>query len=186
MDELFLLQSLKRGDDAAFTLLYKKYWSEVYNFSRLYLNTKEAAEEVVQEVFVKLWELRETLRPEENFKGFLFIITRNVIFNQHRKQVNEIQYKMSLLEIQNEELYHMEDELEKRELREFLDRLISRMPEQRQIIFNLKRYEDLSYREIATRLNITERMVERNLYKAMKFLKENIYFFIVFLAEFEH
>ena len=55
------------------------YWSKVYNFSRLYLSSITEVEEVVQEVFVKVWETRDFLRADDNFKGYLFIITRNLI-----------------------------------------------------------------------------------------------------------
>jgi DNA-directed RNA polymerase specialized sigma subunit, sigma24 homolog len=76
MNEKELLLTLKSGNRQSFAILYKEYWNQVYNFSRLYLTTREAAEEVVQEVFVKVWESREFIREDDNFKGLLFIITR--------------------------------------------------------------------------------------------------------------
>ena len=88
MEERELILLLKQGSKDAFTALYKQYWKQVYNFSRLYLTSADAAEEVVQEVFIKIWETREFLREDDHFKGLLFIITRNLIFNRHRKNVN--------------------------------------------------------------------------------------------------
>lgn len=85
MEERELILLLKQGSKDAFTALYKQYWKQVYNFSRLYLTSADAAEEVVQEVFIKIWETREFLREDDHFKGLLFIITRNLIFNRHRK-----------------------------------------------------------------------------------------------------
>ena len=93
MEERELILLLKQGSKDAFTALYKQYWKQVYNFSRLYLTGADAAEEVVQEVFIKIWEMREFLREDDHFKGLLFIITRNQIFNRHRKNVNEDFYK---------------------------------------------------------------------------------------------
>ena len=89
MSEKELIILLKNGDEKAFTTLYRLYWSKVYNFSRLYLSSITEVEEVVQEVFVKVWETRDFLRADDNFKGYLFIITRNLIFNQFRKSFNE-------------------------------------------------------------------------------------------------
>ena len=86
-NELILL--LKQNSKEAFTALYKKYWRQVYNFSRLYLTNQDTAEEVVQEVFIKVWEGRDFMREDDNFKGLMFVITRNLIFNQHRKNLNE-------------------------------------------------------------------------------------------------
>ena len=62
-------------------MLYKQYWEKVYHFCGLYLNNRDVAEDVVQEVFIKVWESREFIREDDNFKGLLFVITRNLIFN---------------------------------------------------------------------------------------------------------
>ncbi len=84
MEERQIIRSLKEGDREAFSMLYKQYWEKVYHFCGLYLNNRDVAEDVVQEVFIKVWESREFIREDDNFKGLLFIITRNLIFNQHR------------------------------------------------------------------------------------------------------
>lgn len=69
----------------AYSYLYDMYWSKVYNFARLYVSSIEDAKEIVQIVFIKLWETRAFLRENESLKGYLFIITRNIIFNQWKK-----------------------------------------------------------------------------------------------------
>ena len=97
MEERQIIKSLKEGDREAFSMLYKQYWEKVYHFCGLYLNNRDVAEDVVQEVFIKVWESREFIREDDNFKGLLFIITRNLIFNHHRKNVNEDFYKMTVL-----------------------------------------------------------------------------------------
>lgn len=74
MSEKELIILLKNGDEKAFTTLYRLYWSKVYNFSRLYLSSITEVEEVVQEVFVKVWETRDFLRADDNFKGYLFLL----------------------------------------------------------------------------------------------------------------
>ena len=87
---------LKSDSHEAFEYLYKVYGGQVYNFSKLYINSSEDIKEVVQEVFVKLWEARSFLREDENFRGFLFIVTRNLIFNRQKKTFNENFYKLSV------------------------------------------------------------------------------------------
>lgn len=74
MSEKELIILLKNGDEKAFTTLYRLYWSKVYNFSRLYLSSITEVEEVVQEVFVKVWETRDFLRADDNFKGYLLLL----------------------------------------------------------------------------------------------------------------
>lgn len=176
--ELILL--LKQSNKDAFTTLYTKYWRQVYNFSKLYLINKDAAEEVVQEVFIKVWESRDFIREEDNFKGLLFIITRNLIFNHHRKSVNEDFYKMTVLKA-IEASYNIEEEIEARNLSEYIDMLIAELPPRRQEIFNLSRKENKTYKEIAELLHISERTVENQISEALKYLRQNITLLSLFL-----
>lgn len=180
MDENLLIRRLKAGDKDAFTRLYKQYWERVYAFGRLYLDRNERAEDVVQEVFVKIWESREFLREEENFKGLLFIITRNLIFNQYRKNVNEDFYRMTVLSA-IEESYSLEEEIEAGDLREYIDLLIRDLPPKRRQIFDLSRKEHKTYKEIAALLHISEKTVENQIGEALKYLKRNIGLLLVFM-----
>lgn len=180
MDEKELIKSLKEGDKEAFSILYKQYWGKVYHFCGLYLNNKERAEDVVQEVFIKVWESREFIRADDNFKGLLFIITRNMIFNQHRKNVNEDFYKMTVLSAM-ESSYDLEAEIAAYNLGEYIDSLIRELPEKRRTIFNLSRKEHKSYKEIACQLHISEKTVENQIREALKFLKRNIMLLIWFV-----
>ena len=140
-------------------MLYKQYWEKVYHFCGLYLNNRDVAEDVVQEVFIKVWESREFIREDDNFKGLLFIITRNLIFNHHRKNVNEDFYKMTVLSAMDTS-YDLEEEI---------------------TAFNLSRKEHKSYKEIAFQLNISEKTVENQISEALKFLKKNIMLLIWFI-----
>ena len=97
MSEREKVIAVKYGDHQAFVELYNDYWGQVYDFSRLYISRVADAEEIVQDVFVKLWESRHLLKEDESFKGFLFIITRNIVFSRNRKKVNENLFKTSVL-----------------------------------------------------------------------------------------
>lgn len=180
MAEKELIQLLSRGDEKAFTTLYRKYWPKVYNFSRLYLSSITEVEEVVQEVFVKVWETRYFLREDDNFKGFLFIITRNLIFNQFRKSFNENAYKLTVL-ASAMPYYDIEDELSAADLQEFIQKMILELPPRQQEVFHLSRNEHLPYKEIAIRLNITEKTVERHINEALRFLKKNLMLYLIFI-----
>lgn len=180
IDEQSKIKGLIQGSKEAFTTLYNHYWHQVYNFSRLYLNNKDTAEEVVQEVFVKIWESHEMIREEENFKGLLFIITRNLIFNRFRKNVSEDFYRMTVLSAL-EQSYDIEEEIEANNLREYIDMLIEELPPRRREIFNLSRKEHLSYKEIACQLGISEKTVENQIGEALKYLKRNIVMLMIFL-----
>lgn len=181
MSERELITQLKDGDERAFTTLYTMYWAKVHNFSRLYLTSLVEVEEVVQEVFVKLWEARMFLKEDENFKGFLFIITRNIIFNQFRKSFNENAYKMTVLNSVDES-YSIEEEMNTSDLRVYINKLVTELPPRQQEVFRLSREQYLSYKEISLRLDITEKTVERHINEALKYLRKNIYLFTLFLS----
>lgn len=172
MSEHDLLILLTQGDKEAFTILYKKYWGRVYDFCRLYLTSRDESEDIMQEVFIKIWEVRTFIRPEENFEGFLFMVTRNIIFNKNRRKVNENYYKLSVMAA-FEESFSIEEEIENHNLTEYIDQLIAELPPLRQRIFNMHRKEGWTYKEIAEELNISEKAVEHQLAKALKYLKKN-------------
>ena len=121
------------------------------------------------------------LKENESFKGFLFIITRNIIFNQFRKSFNENAYKTTILSSAEVE-YDIEDEMDAADLQAYIKKLISELTPRQQEVFHLSREEHLSYKEIATRLSISEKTVERHINEALKFLRKNIYLFIIFLS----
>ena len=180
MTEKELIILLKEGDEKAFTTLYRRYWSKVYNFSRLYLSSILEIEEVVQEVFVKVWESRSLLREDDNFKGFLFVITRNLVFNQFRRSFNENAYKLTVLS-SIMPYYNLEEELTAADLQEFIEKMVKELPPRQQEVFNLSRNAHLTYKEISIRLNICEKTVERHINEALKFLKKNIMFYLIFI-----
>lgn len=177
----------KEDSHEAFSFLYNKYWSKVYNFARLYISSIEDAKEVVQIVFVKLWESRSFLREDENLQGYLFIISRNVIFNQKKKSFNEDFYKASVLSAYSEENIEGSCEAEEKlyalDTSRFVDELIKTLPERQRNCFLMSRIEHLSYREIGERLGISERTVEVHISRALKYLKRNIILFLIFLGQ---
>lgn len=180
MEERNLIALLKQGSREAFATLYRQYWQQVYNFCHLYLTNADDAEDVVQEVFIKVWENREWIREDERFKGLLFIITRNLVFNQHRKKVNECLYKVTLLAAL-EESEEIEEEIDANDLRAYIERLIDELPPRRREIFNLSRKEQKSYKEIAELLHISEKTVENQIGEALKYLRKNVLLLLLFV-----
>lgn len=181
MEEKQIIEKVIAGDTAAFAVLYDCYWLKVYNFAELYIKASSEISEVVQEVFVKVWESRDFLDAEKNLSGFLFMITRNVIFNYSRRYFNDLNFRLTVLRgIEN--YYDMEEELEAADLKEYIDKLISQLPPQRQRIFRMSREMNLSNKAIADRCGVSEKAIERQMTLALKFLRDNIPLFIIFLG----
>ena len=124
MREQGIIIRLKRGDKAAFAILYNQYWKKVYSFVQLYITKSVEVEDIVQEVFIKLWESHESIDENKNLEGYLFIITRNLVFYQSRKHFNEMSFKLTVLRLM-EESYDIEEELEAADLKRYIDKLIS-------------------------------------------------------------
>lgn len=181
MEEKVILEKVRGGDTAAFALLYDRYWLKVYNFARLYITSSSEVSEVVQDVFVKVWESRDTFDETKNFDGFLFIITRNIIFNYSRRYFNELNFKMTALK-GFEKSYDIEEELDAADLKNYIDRLITQLPPQRQRIFRMSREQHLTNKEIAELCAVTEKAIERQITLALKFIKDNLPLFIVFMG----
>lgn len=181
MEEKEVLLALKAGDEEAFKSLYSRYKQKVYNFARLYNTSSFEVEEIVQEVFVKLWESRDALDVDKNFEGYLFIITRNYIFNSCRRHFNEPFYRVTVLEAL-EESYNIEEELETSDLREHVQALINMLPPRQQEVYRLSREKHLTYKEIASDLHISEKTVEHHISDALKFLKKNLLVYFLFAS----
>lgn len=182
MREKNLILLLKQGDEAAFTALYRSYWGKVHNFSCLYLTSKVEVEETVQEVFIKVWESRTLLNEEENFEGFLFIVTRNIVFHQFRRSFNDRAYRETVLSAVHQDTYYgIEEELLASDLKQCIYRLISELPPRQQEVFRMSRIAHMSYREIASRLSISEKTVECHMNKALKFLRKNLILLSLFI-----
>ena len=175
-----ILEQFKTGDRLAFELIYRQYADKVYRFASRYIRNNEDPEEVVQDVFIRLWNVRESVNSGLNFDNYLFTITKNLIFNQHRHKINEVYFQTVLLASIEQEHISQENEIIAEDLSRYIDKIIMGMPPKQQEIFNLSRKQLLPYKEIALQLDISEKTVEAHIHKALKTIRqqlrrENIY-----------
>ena len=115
------------------------------------------------------------------FEGFLFIITRNMIFNYSRKKLNYSFLKVTVLQAMEQE-YEEENKLELSDLKKYLSVLISQLPPRQQEIFRMSREQNLTYKQIAEQLSISEKTVEYHMGLALKYLRKNLYLLSLFLS----
>ena len=175
---------LKKGDKEAFQELFNLYVPKIHRFAMVYLRDKSNAEELVQDVFMKIWEKRENLDPAQNIKAYLFKIAVNTVYDFVRKKNLEkafADFSKHNFQSGAESLWH---EVIWNEMLAKLDHLVAQMPEQCRNIFVLSREEGLSNQEIAEKLNLSKRTVENQLYRAIRFLKEHLKPDTVFLLLF--
>jgi RNA polymerase sigma-70 factor (ECF subfamily) len=170
-----LIEKINQGDTKAFEELYYKYSEKLFYFAIRYLKTKEDAEGLVQEIFIKIWENRSTLKTGLSFNAYLFTIARNAIFNLHRKNLNEKVYKEYLRNYLDEYQNKTENDVILSDMKKRIEKKIEKLPPQRKLIFQLSRNEGLSYREISKKLKISEKTVEAHMRLTLKSLRLAVY-----------
>lgn len=169
-----ILEQFKTGDRSAYEHIYREYAEKVYRFAKRYMKNNEDTEEAVQDVFIRLWNARESINSDLNFDNYLFTITKNLIFNQHRNKVNETYFQTILLASLEQESVSQENEFIAEDLSRYIDEIINRLPPKQQEIFNLSRKQLLPHKEIALRLNISEKTVEAHIYQALKTIRKQL------------
>lgn len=169
-----IVEQLREGSKDTFHLLFDRFGPKIYAFALSYLKNESDAEELLQEVFLKLWEVRATLDCSKNLKSFLFKICINLIYDLfRRKNIEQVYLTHSSHQIHSSENDTWQ-EIIYNDMYGKLQQLIAMMPEQRQRIFRLSKEEGLSNDEIASQLNLSKRTVENQLYRAVAFLKDRM------------
>ena len=165
-----LLKHICFNDDLkAFESLFYSLNNRLIKFCILYVHQKEAAEEIVSDVFVKCWEARKGLAEIVNPETYLFVCVKNQSLNYVKKYSN-----IHLVQIESSDkvefvnTYDPEKELERKELHFLLDQAIAKLPQQACIVFKLIKEDGMKYKEVAEILNISPRTVQTQLFRAIK------------------
>lgn len=166
------MESVKKGDEKAFTILFNRYAGRLYQVTLKYTINTATAEEVVQEVFTKIWVNRNQLVPDLPFVPYLITISRNLIYNKAKRKLLEIAYIKYKTQVHNPRNNATQDEIYFHELERLLQKGVEEMPRKRKVIFKLSRERGYRNKEIAKALNISERTVENQINAALKGLKQ--------------
>jgi RNA polymerase sigma-70 factor (ECF subfamily) len=159
----------------AFDAIYEKYCKRLYAFVIRYVKQEEDAEEIVQEVFIKIWENRKKINIYASFESYLFTITYNSAISLLRKKVHEKKYLEYLYSVQTEETsVELTDEIYFNELNNKMQSLLNELTPRQKEIFLLSREEGLTHEEIAKKLGISVNTVKNHIVSVLSFLKSNI------------
>jgi RNA polymerase sigma-70 factor (ECF subfamily) len=183
-EEYLLIRQFKNGDHHSFKVLYQKYAPKLCGFSRKYLNSDEDAEEIVQEVFLRIWEKRENVDESQSFSSYIFQAAKHRIFNGFRKKVNEQAYLDFVVYANDASSNFTDMAVEYQEIKSKAEAVISAMPPKRQEIFRLSREQGLKNKEIAEKLQISIKTVENQMSQALKFLREELMDYQTFMLVF--
>ncbi len=166
--------ALKEGDQLAFKNLFEEYARRIFVFANGYLKSNQEAEEVVQEVFIKVWNVRNSINTNLSFKSYLFKITYNHVREIFLKKGRENSYKHELIDFSIDFDNRTEERIDYHSLLELVEKLIDQLPPRQKEIIILKRKKGLPVKEIASILEISPRTVEKHLSEALKSLKQGL------------
>jgi len=179
-DDLYLL--LKNDDSMAYTIIYHRYFDTLYVHAANKLKDKDEAKDLVQEIFVNLWNNRTAINITTNFKSYLYVSVRNKILDRISHQQVASRYADSLQHFIITNQCVTDHLVRERQLTRIIDDQIAQLPDKMRAIFELSRRQSLSHKEIADKLNISELTVKKQVSNAVKILRSklSVNFFLIF------
>lgn len=176
------IEEIRSGNIKAFERLFNLYYLRVKNFTLGIIKNPDDAEEIAQNVFLKLWMNRQTLSDHLSINSYIFTITQNEVYDLFREQHYSLLYRESFVQTVDSEIKdEIEAEYNVKEIKEIVTKTIESMPEQRRLVFKLSREQFLSNDEIAEKLNLSKRTVEKHISLALASIRRNLGDFLFWL-----
>lgn len=171
-DERILLNELKNGDADAFLELYNIYHANLYHYVLRFVKSPAIAEDILQDVFLKLWEIRKTVNPDLCFSAYLYRISRNYVFKFLKKISTDESLQLRVMQDLEKNITDTDIRLRWKEYEDIFLHAIAQLPPQRRKVFRLCREEGKTYDQAAAELGISRNTVKEHMVMAMKFVKE--------------
>lgn len=172
--EEIIVDRLINKDKRAFELVFNEYYGTMVLYAARFMDTREEAEEVTQEVFVKFWEKCDTLSPDSSIKSYLYRSVHNSCLNAIKHEKVKDSYRQYMIQFMESHGNDTNDDEDPDLLRERIVKEIDNLPPRCSEIFKLSRFEGLKYQEIAEHLGISVKTVEVQMGKALKVLREKL------------
>jgi RNA polymerase sigma-70 factor (ECF subfamily) len=186
MSDKLLFEKIKDGDEEAFEELFDKYYEPLVRFVWGYVKSEAIAEEIVQELFLKVWNISSTLTIQRSVKSYIYSAGRNMCLNYLKHQNTEQEWekeKKALHENQPRES-KLDRNIHYKMLHKEVEQAIQDLPERRRLIFVLSRHQDMTYKEIADFLDISENTVDTQIRRALATLRERFSDLLIYLLAF--
>lgn len=169
-----LLSRLKEGDEKAFTAIYIRYNKMLYVLAYKYLKDSFRAEDIVQQVFLKLWEARSLFAGAINLRNYLYTSAKNLILNEIRDNFSDMEKNYTVIQNTPEFEDKLQSALEEKDLFQHFYKILAELPEQKQKVCLLKIRDNLSNQEVADKLHISVPTVKSHYSQAIKLLRDKM------------
>ena len=177
---------LAQRDEAAFEQMFKTHFKRLHAYAFTILRDEIQAEEMVQQVFFKLWERNENLSLTGSVSAYLYRAVHNESLNYLKHQKVRSNHQLHVAYSMKNEVEHPAKKIITGELEKKIHTALNELPEQCRTIFQMSRFDELKYREIADKLGISVKTVENQMGKALKLLREKLVDFLIFILLFIH
>ena len=177
---------LAQRDETAFEQVFKTYFKRLHAYAFTILRDEEEAEEMVQQVFFKLWERNENLSLTGSVSSYLYRAVHNESLNYIKHQKVRSNHQLHVAYSMKNEVEHPAKKVIAGELEKKIHAALNELPEQCRTIFQMSRFDELKYREIADKLGISVKTVENQMGKALKLLRAKLVDFLIFILLFIH
>lgn len=163
-----IIRRIRKGDKKEFETLFRSSYSSLVRYAQTIIKDYDTSEEIVQELFFRLWQDRENLKIESSLKGYLFrsVHNRCLHYIEHLKVVDK--HAGEMVAILNETTEPVTEEIYYNELQEKVSRVLARLPEKCRQIFSMSRFDGMKYNEIAEKLSVSLKTVEANMGRALR------------------
>ncbi len=168
------LQALKTGDRLAFNTIYNSYQKRLYYFIFSITKSEYNTEEILQSVFIKIWNHKENIDISKSFESFIFTIAKHLTYNHLRAIANRQSFRQELWENITQISFKTDNDLLFSEYKDILDNILDGIPQQKRSIYILSKEEGKSNQEIADLLGITQKTVKNHLWKTLQIIKEQL------------
>lgn len=169
-----LLNRLRNGDQLAFAQVYNQYRNKLYTYACNLCKSTETGEEVVQEVFIRIWQKREQINTELNFAAYIKKIALNHVLNHLKKVARDKVLQEEIFSYIDTIRNTTEDNLLEKELLKTYDEAIELLPPQKKLIYQMSRNEEMTHDQIAEKLNISKNTVKNHMVEATKFIRSYV------------
>lgn len=171
MDESRLIELIREGDPLSFEILFQKYYVRFYNFVLNLTKNPQTAEDIVQNVFMKIWINRKNLRPDQSIHNYIYVLSKHEVLNHIRDR--KVYTQVERLVMADEPYEAVTDQnMDLKELDDRIRKFIAAMPEQRRKVFLLSRYRGMGNKAIAELMGLSVRTVDRHINLALTSLRK--------------
>lgn len=169
-----LTDLLMQGDQHAFATIHDRYYGVLYRHAFHRYPYREEIKDLLQDLFIYIWNNRESMQFTKGIASYLYTSTRNSLLNIYKHQKVELNYIQSFKDFIDQQEPIVDEMMREKELVLLIEKEVAKLPPQMRLVFEMSRNQNLSHKEIATKLSVSPLTVKKHVHKSLKILREKL------------